>query len=89
MAKKYVLDYGHGSTGYGWQKEYDTLDEFESFVDAMEHEYNASIQVWDNEIQKFIYWKDILTYRPRIDMLHDFLRDMRTKTRRIKECQMV
>lgn len=84
MAKKYVLDYAQGSTGYGWQKEYDTIDEFEWFVDEMRHEYTASVQVWDNELQKFIYWKDVLTYKPRIDMLHDLFRDMRTTTRRCK-----
>lgn len=82
MAKKYVVDYVSGSTGYGWQHEYDRLDEFEDFVERMIHNYTASVRVWDNDIQKFIFWKDCLNYKPSIDMLHDYFRDMRTNTRK-------
>lgn len=84
MAKKYILNYVCGATGYGWEEEYDRLDEFEEFVNEMRYEYSARITVWDNEMQKFIFRKDVLTYKPRIDMLHDLFRDMRTTTRRCK-----
>lgn len=81
MAKKYAVSYVAGATGYGWEEEFDRLDEFEGFVDEMRHEASAYVIVWDNEIQKFIFWKECLTCKIKIDMLHDSSRDMRTKTR--------
>ena len=82
--KKYTVSYCVGSTGYGWRHEYDRLDEFEDFVDEIRREYTASLWVWDSTLQDFIFWKDCLEYKPSIDKLHDFRRDMRTTTRRAK-----
>lgn len=83
-AKKYIVEYCSGATGYGWRCQHDRLDEFEGFIDQMRREYTASVTVWDNEIEDFIFWKDVLTFDTRIDMLHDMNRDMRTKTRKYK-----
>jgi hypothetical protein len=79
--KKYTVKYCSGSTGYGWEKQYDRLDEFEDFVDEIRREYTASLKVWDETLQEFIFWKDCLTFKCYIDRLHDFRRDMRTTTR--------
>lgn len=82
--KKYTLTYVSGATCFGWEKEYDRIEEFESFVDEMRAEYTASVTVWDNEIQKFIYWKNCLTYKAKVDMLHSYKRDLRTTSRERK-----
>ena len=81
---KYTVTYTSGSTGYGWTEEYDRLADFEYFVDQMRDEYTAYITVFDNRLEEFIFWKDCLTFKPRIDMLHEFGRDMRTRTRHWK-----
>lgn len=82
--KKYSVTYVAGSTGYGWEHEYDKIEEFEDFVDEIRKEYTASLTVWDNEIQEFIFWKKCLTYKCKIDMLHSYARDLRTTTRKRK-----
>lgn len=84
MSKKYTVSYVAGSTGYGWEHEYDLLDAFEGFIDECRKEKSAHIRVWDEDLGAFIFWKDCLEMKPRIDMLHDFRRDMRTITRRMK-----
>lgn len=80
--KKYSVSYVAGSTGYGWENEYDRIDEFEDFVNEIRNEYTARLLVWDNEIEKFIFWKDCLTYKCKIDLLQSYDRDLRTKTRK-------
>lgn len=82
--KKYTVWYTSGATGFGWEKEYDRLNEFESFIDQMRKEYTASVQVWDAQLEDFIFWKDCLTFKPSIDLLATFTRDMRTKNRKWK-----
>lgn len=82
MAKKYILSYASGATGFGWEEEYDRLEEFEAFVNEMRHEYTARVTVWDNTLNAFVFWKDCLESKPETDMLHDIFRDMRTKTRK-------
>ena len=82
--KKYTVKYCSGSTGYGWEKQYDRLDEFEDFIDEMRGDYTARIIVWDETLQKIIFWKDCLSVNPRIDLLSELLRDMRTTTRKAK-----
>ncbi|MBQ8528984.1 MAG: hypothetical protein IJ459_04530 [Clostridia bacterium] len=84
MDKKYTVNYCSGSTGFGWSKQYDRLDEFEDFVDEMRREYTARVVVWDETLQGFVFWKDCLSYDPSIDLLHAPLRDMRTTTRKSK-----
>lgn len=81
--KKYNLSYTSGATGYGWQQEFDTINEFEDFINEKREDISAKITVWDNEKNIFIYWKDCLIFKPRIDMLHDVFRDMRTETRNV------
>jgi hypothetical protein len=82
--KKYVVDYCSGATGYGWSKEYDRLDEFESFIDEMRREITAHVSVWDNTLKDFIFYKRALCYEPETDMLKAIDRDMRTKNRKWK-----
>ena len=81
-SKKYTVDYCSGATGYGWSQEYDRLDEFESFIDEMRHEYTACVSVWDNQLNDFIFYKRTLCFEPHIDMLKAFDRDLRTKDRK-------
>ena len=84
--KKYSVTYVAGSTGFGWEDEFDRLDEFEDFIDAMREEYTAAVSVWDNEAEKFIFKKNVLTRKCEIDFLHSWDRDMRTTTRKKKAC---
>lgn len=79
--KKYFVSYCSGATGYGWENEFDKLSDFEYLVDNIRKEYTQSLIVYDNELHDFIFWKDVLTYKPNIDKLHSFKRDMRTKNR--------
>lgn len=81
---KYEVSYCSGASCYGWRQEFDTLDEFESFVDEIRHEYTAELCVWDNELNDFIFIKRVLTYSPSKDLLSGIDRDMRTTTRRKK-----
>lgn len=80
MVKKYSVEYCSGATGFGWEKEYDQLDEFEDFINEMRGEYTACVSVFDYSRRKFIFLKRALTYKPEKDMLGDLLRDMRTTT---------
>lgn len=80
---KYIVSYSSGSTGYGWEREYDRLDEFEDFINECRHSYTAQIRVWDVTLQKCIFWKR-LSWKPEVDMLHNILRDMRTTDRKTK-----
>lgn len=82
--KKYCVDYCSGATGYGWSEEHDRLDEFEDFINDMRKEFTAAVRVYDYQLGEFIFWKDTLTFEPRIDMLRCAVRDMRTKTRKVK-----
>lgn len=82
--KKYTVSYTSGATGFGWDKEYDRLDEFEDFIREMRREITARVTVWDAELEQFVFWKDCLSYTPRKDMLADQFRDFRTTTRKMK-----
>lgn len=81
---KYSVSYTSGATGYGWEAEHDRLDEFEGFINEMRKEYTAQVIVYDNQLEDFIFWKNCLTFKPSIDLLHSVGRDMRTKTRKWK-----
>ena len=83
MAKKYSVDYCSGSTGYGWSREYDRLDEFECFINECRHDYSAKVRVFDTTLNKFIFIKGC-SWKPQVDMLHDLFRDMRTTDRQMK-----
>lgn len=80
--KKYYVSYTSGPTGYGWEREYDRLDEFEDFIRGISR--TAYIFVYDNELGETIYRKDILDDKPTIDLLSAPLRDFRYKTRTYK-----
>ena len=82
--KKYTLSYCSGATGYGWKSDCDRLDECESFIDELRSEYTANVSLWDNTTHEYVYRKKALTYKPDIDLLYKFGRDMRTKTRQWK-----
>lgn len=83
MEKKYTVDYCSGSTGFGWSKEYDRLEEFEGFINECRTQYSAKLQVWDSTLRKYIFRKGC-SWEPEIDMLHDTIRDMRTTDRQRK-----
>ena len=83
MCKKYIVDYCSGSSGYGWSKEYDRLDEFEDFINECRNNYSAKIMVFDTTLNKVIFQKGC-SWKPTVDMLHDIVRDMRTSDRKLK-----
>ena len=83
MHKKFIVDYCSGSTGYGWTREYDRLDEFEEFINECRQNYSAKVQVFDTTMNAFIFKKGC-SWKPEVDMLHNLFRDMRTTTREIK-----
>ena len=85
MLKKYIVDYCSASTGYGWSREYDRLDEFEDFINECRQNYSAKVRVVDATLKKIIFKKGC-SWKPEIDMLHDIMRDMRTSDRKMKKC---
>lgn len=84
MHKKYIVDFCSGSSGFGWTKEYDRLDEFEPFINEFRHEYSAKIMVFDTSLNKVIFQKGC-SWEPSVDLLCDMMRDMRTINRRMKQ----
>lgn len=78
--KKYVVSYCSAPTGYCWTQEHDRLSEFEAFIDEMRMTPSAAVDVWDRELEDYIFWKDCFA-KPKIDMLRSGHRDMRTKSR--------
>lgn len=83
MHKKYIVDYCSGSTGYGWSREYDRLEEFEDFINECRANYSAKVRVFDTTLNKVIFLKGC-SRNPEIDMLSDIVRDMRTTDRKMK-----
>ena len=81
--QKYQVSYYSITTGYGWQDEFDRLADVESIIDEMRRKPSASVDVWDSELQEFIFSKDAFC-KPDIDMLRCQFRDMRTKNRKMK-----
>jgi hypothetical protein len=82
--KKYSVSYTNGASGYGWNKEYDRLNEFEDFITTVSR--TSYVCVYDNEIDEIIYEKDVLDDKPSIDFLHAPLRDFRFKSRTYRNC---
>lgn len=78
--KKYSVDYSSCSTGFGWSKEYDLIDEFDGFIKEIRHNRTAEVWVYDHEYGDFIFIKRGGTYDIQKDMLGSF-RDLRTTTR--------
>lgn len=81
--KKFIVEYWSGSTGFGWVKEYDRLDEFEEFINECRNLYSATVRVFDTTLNKVIFQKGC-SWKPEVDMLHDIIRDMRTTDRKMK-----
>lgn len=77
--KKYSVSYTNGASGYGWGREYEHLNEFEDFITTVSR--TSYVCVYDNEIDKIIYKKDVLNDEPSIDFLHAPRRDFRFKSR--------
>lgn len=76
---KYFVSYASGATGYGWEREYDRLEEFEYFINEISR--TDFVSVYDYELHDFVYRKDCLDDKPTIDLLHKPLRDFSFKTR--------
>ena len=47
--KKYSVSYSCCSTGYGWRKEYDRIEEFDDFIKDARHERSYEVWVYDFE----------------------------------------
>ena len=82
--KKYTVDYACATTGYGWTREFDRIDEFEDIVNKSRKNCSYAVSVRDNELQKFIFIKRCMTYKIEVDILSGIERDLRTTTRKRK-----
>lgn len=82
--KKYTVSYTSAPTGYGWTREFDRIDEFEDIVNAARRDCTRSVSVRDNELEKEIFFKRVMTYKIEVDMLSGNERDLRTTTRKRK-----
>lgn len=80
--KTYSVSVVIGAAIGGFEYETNDLKEVEMDVNEYGNTYNASVRVWDEQTQQFIYWKDVLNRKPRIDMLHDIHRDFRFRNRK-------
>jgi hypothetical protein len=67
--KRYVVSYCSAPTGYSWRREFDRLSEFKSFIDEMRRTPSAAVDVWDNKLEDFIFWKDCFVTKPSIDKM--------------------
>ena len=67
MAKRYTIDYCSGATGYGWSHETNSRREAEHTARQMSESITAAVTVWDGKIGDFIYDKNVLEWKPRID----------------------
>lgn len=81
---KYEVEFVSGGSGYGSEFETNDLKEVERLVDKYRYDYEAKVVIWDNGIDKFIYYKNFCRFKPDIDMLREFGRDFRTTTRKRK-----
>ena len=70
-SKRYHISYASGATGYGWEEETDSIEEARHIArsDDFGKHYTASLTIWDEEIQDFIFWKSVLEYKPKIDRI--------------------
>lgn len=68
--KRFIVSYCAGCCGYGWEKEYDEIQHIKKLIRTIER--NQSITVYDNKIDKIVYYKEILEDRPFINLLYQF-----------------
>ena len=68
---RFHIYYCSGATGYGWEKETDSIREARGIAhsDDFGRNYTAEVSVWDEVIKDFIYWKRVLRYKPEIDKI--------------------
>ena len=67
MSKRYTIDYCSGATGYGWTHETDSREEAEHTARLMSRSYSSAVTVWDEKTGDFIFDKNVLDCRPRVD----------------------
>lgn len=69
--KKYTVSYASAPTGYGWIREFDSINDFEYIINNARKDCTLSLSVRDNEIGKEIFFKRAMTYKIEIDMLSE------------------
>ena len=72
------------SSNYSSIEECENIKDVEYILAAVDDGYYTKITVYDRELKDFIYYKDVLTDVPEVDILVSNKRDLRTTTRRIK-----
>ena len=77
---KYIIDCT-GTNGYGRTEKAKTIQEVKYIIEGIEDKYYYKISVFDNQLNDFIYWKDILTSKAETDLINNLKSDLRTKTR--------
>lgn len=77
---KYTINYT-GSSCYGWTEKVNTIKEVKYILEGIEDKYYCKISVFDNQLNDFVYWKDILTSKAETDLINNLKSDLRTKTR--------
>lgn len=66
--KKYTVSYLPTMNEKGWDKDFDSMDEFDFFVHDVKQK-PSGILVLDNAAGQIIFWKRCLDRRPVIDLI--------------------
>lgn len=68
---RYTIDYCSAPTGYGWREKTDSITEVKKIVRSESYGrcITASVSVWDSKVKDFIFDKDAMCYKPRIDKI--------------------
>ena len=65
--KKYTVGYFNNETE--WNRDFDTLDEFDFFIHDVKEKKTAGILVFDNAAGQIIFWKRSMESMPIIDLI--------------------
>lgn len=65
--KKYTLGYMPNTFEIGWNKDFDSIEEFDFFVEDLRE--NAGLLIFDNEAGKIIFWKRCSDQDPVVNLI--------------------
>ena len=67
--KKYTVSFAPNMNELGWNRDFDTMDEFDYFIHDVKEKAPSAILVFDNTAGQIIFWKRSLDRRPVIDLI--------------------
>lgn len=79
MAKRFSISYHSATTGYGWNIETDSIKEMFLTVNGFRYdrsrgyEQNASIMVYDNQVDDWVFLKSAFRFDPQISRFNGLL----------------